>query len=100
VKAVRGRGIGAAMRAAALGLAFGPLGAVAAVSSATLANVASLGVSRRLGYVDNGVARIVDTGGDVVTLQHLLLTADRWRTGGVTVEGFAPCRAWFGLSGR
>lgn len=97
VPAVRGRGIGAAMRTAALGLAFGPLGAVAAVSSATLANVASLGVSRRLGYVDNGVARIVDTRGDVVTLQHLLLTADRWNGDGVKVENFARCRAWFGL---
>ena len=50
VVAARGRGIGTAMRAAALGLAFDHLGAVAAVTSAVLDNHASLGVSRRLGY--------------------------------------------------
>lgn len=98
VPAVRGRGVGTAMRAAALGLAFGHLGAAAAISSATLGNAASLGVSRRLGYLDNGIGRIVDTGGDVVVLQHLLLTADRWATAGVEVEGFEPCRPWFGLA--
>ena len=56
VVAARGRGIGTSMRAAALGLAFDHLGAVAAVTSAVLDNHASLGVSRRLGYVDNGGA--------------------------------------------
>jgi RimJ/RimL family protein N-acetyltransferase len=98
VPAVRGRGIGVAMRTAALGLAFDHLGAVAAISSATMSNAASLGVSRRIGYVDNGIGRIVDTGGDVVELQHLLLTAERWAGADVAVEGFAPCRPWFGIA--
>jgi RimJ/RimL family protein N-acetyltransferase len=98
VPAVRGRGLGTTMRIAALGLAFDHLGAVSAISSATQANKASLGVSRRVGYVDNGIGRIVDTGGDVVVLQHLLLTADRWKGADVRVEGFGPCRPWFGLT--
>jgi RimJ/RimL family protein N-acetyltransferase len=97
VPPARGRGIGVAMRTAVLGLAFDHLGAVAAVSSATPANKASLGVSRRIGYLANGVARIVDTGGDVVELQHLMLTRERWPGADVTVEGFDACRPWFGL---
>jgi RimJ/RimL family protein N-acetyltransferase len=95
--AARGRGIGVQMRTAALGFAFDCLGATAAISSATLTNGASLGVSRRVGYADNGRSRIVDTGGDVVTLQNLLLTADRWTSPAVTVTGFEACRPWFGL---
>jgi RimJ/RimL family protein N-acetyltransferase len=97
VPEARGRGIGVQMRTAALGFAFGPLGATAAISSATLANHASLGVSRRIGYLENGVSRIVDTGGDVVDLQNFRLTADRWAGAEVTVEGFDACRPWFGM---
>ncbi|HEY7271360.1 MAG TPA: GNAT family protein [Actinoplanes sp.] len=98
VPTVRGRGVGVAMRIAVLGLAFDHLGAVAAITSATVDNAASLGVSRRIGYTDNGVGLIVETGG-VATLQHLRLTADRWRHGAeVTVEAFPPCRPWFGLT--
>jgi hypothetical protein len=85
------------MRAAVLGLAFGRLGAIAAITSATVANAASLGVSRRLGYTDNGVGLILETGG-VAQLQHLRLTADRWAFGDeVEVTGFEPCRRWFGI---
>jgi RimJ/RimL family protein N-acetyltransferase len=97
VPSVRGRGVGVAMRAAVLGLAFGRLGAVAAITSATVANAASLGVSRRLGYTDNGVGLILETGG-VAQLRHLRLTADRWAFGDeVEVTGFEPCRRWFGI---
>ena len=98
VPAVRGRGLGVQMRTAVLGLAFGPLQAVAAISSATLGNHASLGVSRRLGYLDNGISRIVDTGGDVAELRNLRLTADRWGGFDVTIDGFGACRPWFGLA--
>jgi RimJ/RimL family protein N-acetyltransferase len=98
VPAMRGRGLGTAMRAAVLAFAFERLGAVSAISSATTENKASLGVSRRLGYVDNGIGRIVETGGHVVELQHLLLTAERWPGAAVRVEGFGPCRPWFGLT--
>jgi RimJ/RimL family protein N-acetyltransferase len=98
---VRGRGVGVAMRTAALGLAFDHLGAVAAVTSARTDNAASLGVSRRIGYTDNGVSRIVETGG-VAELRHLRLTAEGWRAAGhggdVSVAGLAGCLPWFGLS--
>jgi len=98
VVAARGRGIGTSMRAAALGLAFDHLGAVAAITSAVLDNHASLGVSRRLGYVDNGRSRI-STGTGVAELQHLRLTADTWRAAGhrVEVTGVEPCLRWFGV---
>ncbi|NYD40576.1 GNAT family N-acetyltransferase [Nocardioides panaciterrulae] len=97
--AVRGRGLGVAMRTAALGLAFDHLGAVAAVSSAVPGNAASLGVSRRLGYLDNGISRS-DSPHGVVELRHLRLTAEGWRAAGhrVVVEGLEPCLPWFGLA--
>lgn len=50
VPTARGSGIGTASRRAVLSYSFGSLGAVAAISSAWAENVASLGVSRRLGY--------------------------------------------------
>lgn len=94
----RGRGFGVAMRTAVLGLAFDHLGAIAAISSAVRDNHASLGVSRHLGYADNGISRIDSTAG-VVELQHLRLTGDAWRAAGheVEVSGLEPCRPWFGL---
>lgn len=100
VKAVRGRGLGVAMRTAVLALAFDHLGAVSAVSSATVANKASLGVSRRIGYVENGIGRIVHSTGEVLVLQHLLLTAENWKGAEVAVENLGPCRPWFGLDDR
>lgn len=100
VERVRGRGLGKAMRTAVLGLAFDHLDALAAVTSARHDNGASLGVSRSIGYLDNGVS-LITSGTGLVELTHLRLTADRWRTGAlsgaVTVDGFAPCRPWFGL---
>jgi RimJ/RimL family protein N-acetyltransferase len=97
VPGARGRGIGVAMRIAVLGLAFDHLGAVAAITSATAGNAASLGVSRRIGYTDNGVGLIVETGG-VAQLRHLRLTAGDWRHGHeVTVTGLDACRPWFGI---
>ena len=99
---VRGRGLGVAMRTAALGLAFEWLGAVAAVSSAVPENAASLGVSRHLGYLENGVGLVAAPGGRVVELRHLRLTVDRWRSAGhgrsVSVSGFEACRPLFGLA--
>ena len=89
------------MRTAALGLAFDHLGAVAAVSSAVPDNHASLGVSRRLGYVDNGISRTNSPAG-VVDLQHLRLSRDVWLAAGHAVEvtGLEPCLPWFGLQER
>ncbi len=49
------QGIGTQMRAAVLHLAFEGLGAKPAVSAAFEDNPASLGVSRKLGYRDDGI---------------------------------------------
>ncbi len=96
----RGRGWGTQMRAAVLTLAFEELGAQAAVSSAWSTNLGSLGVSRALGYVDNGVAA-KRRGGRVGELAHLRLTREQWaRTGWaerVTVTGVEACRPFLGL---
>lgn len=94
----QGRGIGTEMRAAALHLAFAGLGARYAVSAAMTDNPRSLGVSRRLGYTDDGM----ETGavrGAPVTLQRLRLDRARWeehRSVDVTVEGLDGCREEFG----
>ncbi len=100
VRSVRGHGVGVAMRMAVLGLAFDHLGALAAVSSARSDNGPSLGVSRRLGYIDNGIS-LNASGRGLVELTHLRLTAPAWQASGqgrkVAVEGFEPCRPWFGL---
>lgn len=96
----RGRGTGVAMRQAVLGLAFDHLGAAAAVSSARPANHSSLGVSRRLGYRDNGTS-VAASGGRSLELTHLRLAREDWEASGlgrdVVVEGVEPCLPWFGL---
>jgi RimJ/RimL family protein N-acetyltransferase len=96
----RGRGFGVAMRMAALALAFDQLGALAAITSADTSNAASLGVSRRIGYLPNGVSLVHSAHGRI-ELTHLRLPAADWRAAGhgreVTVTGFEPCRPWFGL---
>jgi len=103
VPSARGRGVGVEMRRAVLGLAFDHLDAKAAVSSARRDNGASLGVSRHLGYHDNGVSLNASSRG-LVELQHLRLTVEDWtasgRGGQVRVAGLEPCRPWFGMTAR
>ena len=98
VRSARGRGVGVAMRLAVLGLAFDHLDALAAVSSARRDNHASLGVSRSVGYSDNGVS-LNDSGNGLVELRHMRLVAQAWRDSGfgsqVLVSGYEPCRPWF-----
>jgi RimJ/RimL family protein N-acetyltransferase len=96
---VRGRGLGTDMRAGILAFAFDHLGAEAAVSSAEFSNGASLGVSRRLGYVDNGRGRVHGAEG-AVDLQYLRLSRDAWHATGRTAEvtGVEACLPWFGTS--
>jgi len=99
VPSARGRGWGRQARSAVLTLAFGQLGAEAAVTSAWHDNHASLAVSRALGYVDNGVQFHPrgDARGDML---HLRLTRGAWASRGhlpVSITGFGPCRPYFGL---
>lgn len=95
-----GRGIGTEMRAAVLHLAFAGLGAETATSAAFTDNPASLGVSRRLGYEPDGLARHA-VRGQLRLDQRLRLDRDRWaahRTVPVEIEGLDPCRELLGLS--
>lgn len=100
IPAARGRGVGIRMRQAVLTLAFDHLDALAAVTSARTDNAASLGVSRHLGYQDNGVG-LNASGSGLVELRHLRLTASDWhasgQAAGVEVSGLGPCYPWFGI---
>lgn len=97
----QGQGLGTEMRAAVLHLAFAGLGAQCAVSAAFPDNPASLGVSRKLGYQEDGIERHAVRGKPAV-LHRLRLTADQWRQNPhpplpATIEGLRPCLPWFGL---
>ncbi|MGW6100165.1 GNAT family N-acetyltransferase [Streptomyces sp. NPDC055157] len=94
----QGQGIGTEMRAAVLHLAFAGLGARTATSSAMTDNPRSLGVSRRLGYLPDGL-EVAALRGAPVTLQRLRIDRDRWaehRTVDVRIEGLDACRKDFG----
>ena len=95
----QGQGIGTEMRAAVLHLAFAGLDAEEAVSGALEHNLASLGVSRKLGYQPDGHKRHALRG--AMTVEHrLCLTRSDWerhRTVRVSIEGLAPCLPLMGL---
>ncbi len=95
----QGQGIGTEMRAAVLHLAFGGLGAEYAVSAAFEDNAASLAVSRKLGYRDDGVERHLVRGRPAVTRRLRLTRADWQSARAVPVEigGLEPCLPYFGL---
>jgi RimJ/RimL family protein N-acetyltransferase len=71
------RGMGTEMRAAVLGLAFDHMGARTARSEAFVDNPASLAVSRRLGYRDDG-SRVETRRGEAATLQRVRLDRAAW----------------------
>ena len=99
-QAHQGLGIGTEMRAAVLHLAFAGLGARYATSGAFTDNAASQGVSRKLGYVDDGIERHVRRG-QAATVLRLRLDRDTWqavRTVPVEIIGLEPCLAMFGLN--
>lgn len=94
------QGIGTEMRAAVLHLAFAGLGAEYATSEAFTDNAASLGVSRKLGYVFDGTYRQVIRG-KPATQQRLRLDRAGWRahrTTEVEITGLAECLPDFGLT--
>jgi RimJ/RimL family protein N-acetyltransferase len=95
----QGQGTGTQMRAAVLYLAFEGLGAQYAVSAAFEDNTASLGVSRKLGYHDDGIERHVVRGRPAAT-RRLRLSRAGWkaaRTIPVQIHGLEPCLPLFGL---
>jgi RimJ/RimL family protein N-acetyltransferase len=96
----QGQGIGTAMRAAVLALAFDGLGAEFAVSGAFADNAASLAVSRKLGYADDGIERTV-VRGKRRDMRRLRLDKASWqahRTIDVTISGLESCLPFFGAA--
>ena len=71
------QGIGTEARTALLSLAFEGLGAVAALTEVFQDNVASQGVSRRLGYLHDGISRDALAGRAVVS-DRLRLDVSDW----------------------
>lgn len=97
----QGQGIGTAMRQAMCAFAFDHLDAEAITSGAFLDNPASLAVSRKVGYVPNGVRRLKRREGELALNQALLLTPESLVRGAheVRVSGLAAFRAFIGLDG-
>jgi RimJ/RimL family protein N-acetyltransferase len=94
----QGRGFGKEMRAAVLGFAFDGLGAQVAETSAFLDNAASNGVSRALGYEENGFGSLAPEGVARVT-QKFRMTAEGWRSRprpALDIEGLDGIRDLFG----
>ncbi|TFD04830.1 N-acetyltransferase [Cryobacterium sandaracinum] len=94
-----GKGLGTEARAALLHLAFDGLGAGAAISEVFQDNLASQGVSRKLGYQHDGISRDV-LDGRAVTSDRLRLTREMWEEKkhlSVTMTGLSPCLPFFGI---
>lgn len=95
----QGKGLGKEMRLGVLGLAFDHLGATRAQSGAVVDNAASLGVSRSIGYTDDGInIRVIE--GKRRPEQRLAIDLDGWRASErppVEVSGLDACRELFGL---
>jgi RimJ/RimL family protein N-acetyltransferase len=95
----QGKGIGKEMRTAVLHLAFAGLGAARAITSAFVDNPRSLGVTRSLGYVDNGWS--VDVREDKA-VKHLRFVMERpdWeqrRREDIEIVNLGPCLRLLGL---
>ncbi|MBM6620930.1 GNAT family N-acetyltransferase [Micrococcaceae bacterium RIT802] len=97
-QSVQGRGIGTEMRTAVVLYAFDHLGAEIAESEAASWNLASLGVSRGVGYLPNGTTR-KSWGGSAQDVQLLRLDPDRLRRPAWTlgVEGHDGVASFLGL---
>jgi RimJ/RimL family protein N-acetyltransferase len=98
-RAHQGQGYGTEMRAAVLDLAFAGLGAQYATSEAFEDNAASYRVSRKLGYLDDGIERHIVRDKPVVG-RRLRLDRESWaaaRSVPVETSGLEPCLPMFGL---
>jgi len=97
----QGQGFGTEMRAAVLFLAFEGLHAEYATSGAFDDNAASLAVSRKLGYTDDGIERQVSRGRPA-TVRRLRLDRAVWaarRSVPVEIHGLEACLPFFGIAG-
>lgn len=96
----QGKGIGTEMRTAILDLAFTGLGAAEAVSTAFDDNAASVGVSRKLGYTDDGISRISRRGERATELRFRLPRATWLATPHppTKITALSPCLPLFGAA--
>lgn len=94
------RGIGTQMRQAICALMFDHLAAAEVTSGAFLDNPASLAVSRKVGYVENGTMRVQRREGELAFNRKLVLTPQAFVRGPhpVEVEGLGPLRRAIGLA--
>lgn len=95
----QGKGIGKEMRAAILHLGFAGLGAEYAGTAAFEDNAASIGVTRSLGYIENGFA-VDDREGTAARQLRFVMTRADWelkRRDDITIEGLEPCLPLLGL---
>lgn len=94
----QGKGIGTEQRAAVLQLAFGGLGAEAAVSGSLVHNIASQRVSEKLGYRTTGTRTVAPRGEPVEHYDYRLERRD-WRCPtDVEITGLEPALPLFGAT--
>jgi RimJ/RimL family protein N-acetyltransferase len=95
----QGRGIGTLMRQTICALLFDHLDAQEVTSGAFEDNPASLAVSRKVGYSDNGVVRMRRREGEMALLRRLRLQPEALVRSAhpLTVEGVQPLRRLIGL---
>ncbi|MBK8460661.1 MAG: GNAT family N-acetyltransferase [Micropruina sp.] len=93
----QGKGIGTAMRRAFCAFLFDHLEFSEITSAAFADNAASRGVSRKVGYRENGVLRQVRRGEMVESIRLVLAPADFVRGPEITVVGAGPARKLIGL---
>jgi RimJ/RimL family protein N-acetyltransferase len=98
-RAFQGRGIGTAMRRAVCAFAFDHLDAVEVTSGAFLDNPASLSVSRKVGYLPNGIQRVQRRDGELALKQGLVVTPDSFVRGPheLIADGITDFRRAIGL---
>ena len=97
-RAYQGQGLGTEMRNAVLAFAFDGLEARRAETEAFLDNAASNGVTRSIGYDENGLQELAPDGVPRLARRYRL-TVEQWRSRPrppVIIEGLDACRELFG----
>jgi RimJ/RimL family protein N-acetyltransferase len=96
----QGRGLGTEVRRACLHLGFAGLEAAVATTGAYVDNLASLGVTRKLGYRSNGTSRIVRRGAPA-EIARFTMERDDWqstRRDDIELRGAEAARDLLGIS--
>ncbi len=99
-RAYQGQGLGKEMRVASLHLGFAGLGAEFAATGAWVDNGPSLGVTRSLGYEEEGRRRTVRRG-EAVEMQGFRMTREHWertvRRDDIVIDGLHDALPLLGL---